>query len=324
MSGIFALKYNLYDTETWQLSANKTFNNGWLYNVTLTGDYAVSGYVTNDGISVENNDYIIIHNKDLSCVDVSCIARSTVDIIEAVQDDYVRFALLKQISDYLSTDYVGKIGALSTALSGDIDSLSNALCADIKSLSTALSTDIKTLSTELSNRIDDLSDSISGTVELSVEKLQDQVIGNDNDIEFLSNNISVEVLRNLDSVHRKKDIVVNAEDHTIKTTLKRTFGDVYDFRVGYMTRFPSPHTMTNEDASWTYDFETNDFILFKKNCTTETVDETCFDIIKDYDEEIKRTYNSLSNQIFVVSSLVNTLSDNLSADISANYESLTA
>lgn len=171
LSGIFALKYSLYDTATWKLSSDKALNNGWLYNVTLTGDYAVSGYVTNDGITVENNDYFIIHDKELSCVDISKIARATVDIIEAVQDDYVRFALLKQISTSLSDDYVKKVTALSDALSADIDKLSAALSGDIDSLTASLST----------------------TAKLSVEELQSQVVSNDNDITFLSSSISTEV-----------------------------------------------------------------------------------------------------------------------------------
>lgn len=165
------MKYSLYDTASWKLSADKTLNNGWLYNVTLTGDYAVSGYVTNDGITIENNDYFIVHDKDLSCVDVSKISRATVDIIEAVQDDYVRFALLRQISTSLSDDYIKKVAALSDALSVDISKLSAALSGDI----------------------DSLSDSLSTTTKLSVEKLQEQITWNDNDITFLSSSISTEV-----------------------------------------------------------------------------------------------------------------------------------
>ena len=268
----------MLDDATKELTADKKLNNGWLYNFTTTD---LSGYRTKDGTLLENNDYLIIHNHSASCINVSEITRETVDIIEAIQSDYVRFALLEKISSALSIDYIKKIGELSGAL--------------------------------------------SGVTRLSVENLQEQIISNDNDIEYLSDAISVEIKRNLDSVHRKKDIVVNAEDHTIITTLKRTFGDVYDIRVGYLTRFPIAHTITNEAGTWSYDFEENDFILFKKNCTADTADETCFDIIKDYDKEIERTYSSLCSQIFDVSTFISNdvtylsgfVKDTISADLYA-------
>lgn len=48
--------------------------------------------------------------------------------------------------------------------------------------------------------------------------------------------------------------------------------------------------MANEDSTWTYSFEENDFIVFCKDCTANDADETCFDIIKDYDKEIAREH----------------------------------
>ena len=62
-------------------------NNGWLYNITTDEPYTTGD---NPPLVLEKNDYIIIHNHDLSCVDVSAITRDTIDIIEAVEDDYVR------------------------------------------------------------------------------------------------------------------------------------------------------------------------------------------------------------------------------------------
>ena len=352
LSDIFALKYNLYNTETWQLSSNKSFNNGWLYNVTLTGDYITNGYITKDGISIENNDYFIIHNKDLSCVDVSCIDRATIDIIEAVQDDYVRFALLENISTTLSSDYFNKIDTLDKDLQDqislndkDIEFLSSEISSndnDIEFLSLEISSndnDIEYISAEISsndNDIEYISAEISSndndieyiSAEISsndndIEFLSSEISSNDNDIEFLSNQLSVEVERNLDSAHYKLDMSINAEDHTIRSTLKRTFGNTYDFRIGYIVRFPQEHTITNEDSSWKYTFEENDFIIFKKNCTIEDVDETCFDIIKDYDKENIRNYTDLTTQLNSTSSIITSdvkylstfLSDTISVDL---------
>lgn len=119
---------------------------------------------------------------------------------------------LKEVSSDLSTDYVGKIAALSDALSGDVGKLSADLSGDIESLSSALSGDVDTLSSDLSGEIealsdslssdiqklsDDLSreiedqiqalsDSISNTVILNVKNLQDQIDANDADIEYLA------------------------------------------------------------------------------------------------------------------------------------------
>ena len=209
LSGLFASYYDLLDGSN-NLTADKSLNNGWLYNFTTTN---TDGYVTNDAVPIhfENNDYIIIHNPNASCVNVSDITREMVDIIEAVQTDYVRFGLLNNISNVLSNDYINKIFNLSTSLStttklsvenlqgqltsndadieylsGQHDWLSTSLSNDINSLSTALSTDIDSLSTTLSTDIDNLSTSLSNTVKRSVEELQGQLTSNDADIEYLS------------------------------------------------------------------------------------------------------------------------------------------
>ena len=97
---------------------NVTLNNGWLYNITTVNPYLVSDDL--DSFTLENNDYIIIHKhgEGISCVDVSALTRENIDIIEAVQDDYVRLYQLYQLSNDLSNDIV----TLSTNLSIDLSS----------------------------------------------------------------------------------------------------------------------------------------------------------------------------------------------------------
>lgn len=102
LSTVFASYYDLMN-DSKELTSDKILENGWLYNFT-TDD--VGGFTTGDGVALENNDYIIIHKHDSNELNVSEISRDNIDIIEAVQDDYVRFTLLNDISNVMSVDYV--------------------------------------------------------------------------------------------------------------------------------------------------------------------------------------------------------------------------
>jgi hypothetical protein len=187
ISGLFASYYDLLDGSN-NLTADKILNNGWMYNFTTAND---DGYKTSDlpSIHFENNDYIIIHNPSASCVNVSDITRDMIDIVEAVQNDYVRFNLLNNISNTLSDDYINKIFNLSTSLSDtvvlSVEKLQDQVIANDNDIE-YLSGQHILLSTALSNEIDNLSTSLSITTKLSVEELQNQLTSNDADIKYLS------------------------------------------------------------------------------------------------------------------------------------------
>lgn len=108
-------------------------SNGYLYSVTLSNN--MSSYTTNDGIEFEPNDYIIIHSHDKDYVKVSELTRDTIDLIESVQDDYVRRYLLNDISTILTDDV--------HYLSGKIDDLA----ADDQYLSNEISTTVEVYDT---------------------------------------------------------------------------------------------------------------------------------------------------------------------------------
>ena len=173
LSDIYLHSFTEYSPET-------KLNNGWLY--CFTTEEPSKKYTTKDGIELEDRDYIVIHtHTDLSAIPVKDICRDTVDIIDTADDDYVRLNLLEQVSSTLSIDYVDRIADLSD------------------SLSTAVSNDIA----YLSGQHDWLSDEISAVMDLSVKNLQDQVTGNDNDIEFLSSEamrLSTELSNEIDNL----------------------------------------------------------------------------------------------------------------------------
>ena len=173
LSDIYLHSFAEYSPET-------KLNNGWLY--CFTTEEPSKKYTTKDGIELDDRDYIVIHtHSDLSAIPVKDICRDTVDIIDTADDDYVRLNLLEQVSSTLSIDYVARVADLSD------------------SLSTAVSNDIA----YLSGQHGWLSDEISTVMDLSVKNLQDQVAGNDNDIEFLSSEamrLSTELSNEIDNL----------------------------------------------------------------------------------------------------------------------------
>ena len=204
MSTIFASYYDLMN-DAKELTADKVLNNGWLYNFT-TDD--ASGFITKDGVSLENNDYIIIHKHGANSLSVSEIVRGNVDIIEAVQNDYVRFALLNAVSTALSTDYVGKISDLSDSISNvtrlSVENLQKQVISNDNDIS-FLSGEAKRLSTELSNNIDSLSDALSTDISSICVDLQLQIQSNDNDIADLSAEVSTKLWLKDPDVYALKD-----------------------------------------------------------------------------------------------------------------------
>lgn len=116
-------------------SSTKELNNGWLYLFTTKTEGGK--YTTADGIELEDRDFIIIHNhnkegeEELSSVKIKDLTKDTIDIIDTIDSDYVRFSLLDQISTLLSSNDVylssehDKLNALEKAdadyLSAEID-----------------------------------------------------------------------------------------------------------------------------------------------------------------------------------------------------------
>lgn len=88
LSTIFGLYYHVIDPVNYTYLSNMSLKNGWMYNITTDEPYIVSGA----NLSLENNDYVIIHSHDTSIlsIDISAINRSNVDIIEAIYDNVFR------------------------------------------------------------------------------------------------------------------------------------------------------------------------------------------------------------------------------------------
>ena len=85
------------------LTTDKDLNNGWLYYVDIADSTQVGPdgkFVTKDGITLEKGDYIVIHSHDenLSCVKVSDIKRSTIDIFDATDSDLIHRAEAVELS----------------------------------------------------------------------------------------------------------------------------------------------------------------------------------------------------------------------------------
>lgn len=229
LSSIFAAYFNIVNP-TGEYIENKSLNNGWLYNITTSKEY-----VTGDGISLENNDYIIIHSHELSCVDVSAITRENIDLIEAVQNDYVRFNKFEDLSVNLSTE----IQSLSTDLSIDVSSISTNLSTDLKRLSSSLSTEVELLSAALSNEIT----ALSGEVYEDLSGLSSTVnneyvhISGDSGIGALSLTSDLSVTGNLtlgsDSTFTKVEIKNNG---TIDYTTDNTGASPQTFEIALQTK----------------------------------------------------------------------------------------
>ena len=186
-----------------EYTADTKLNNGWLY--CFTTEETTGKYTTKDGIELEHRDYIVIHShSDLSSIPVSDIGRDTIDIIDTSDDDYVRLNLLAEVSTALSTDYVGKIEALSislsTTVSNDIDFLSGQHDWLSDEISTVVGLSVENLEGKiasdradisyLSGQHDWLSSQLSTTMDLSVKNLQDQITDNDTDITNIQSYIS--------------------------------------------------------------------------------------------------------------------------------------
>ena len=202
LSAIFGIYLSAFDIDGNYVD-NKSLNNGWLYNITTSAEY-----ITHDGISFENNDYVIIHSHSLSSVDVSALTRDNIDIIEAIQDDYVRFYQHSQ---------------LSTALSGEIGTLSSKLSSEVDALSTSLSTTIDDDFLLSAEAVDIIRGTLTEEIRLLSVKLSNDVsalsVGISSDVKTLSNSLSLEI-GNL-STNLSTD--VNAISTSLSTTVNSDY-----------------------------------------------------------------------------------------------------
>lgn len=200
LSTVFASYYDLMN-DSKELTSDKILENGWLYNFT-TDD--VGGFTTGDGVALENNDYIIIHKHDSNELNVSEISRDNIDIIEAVQDDYVRFTLLNDISNVMSVDYVQRIAALSDTISNttelSVQNLQEQVTSNDDDI-TFLSGETVRISTELSANVS----SVSIIVDSICADLQLQVSANDKDIADVSAQAAAKVWIKDPSVRELED-----------------------------------------------------------------------------------------------------------------------
>lgn len=113
-----------------KLSNMTVLSNGWMFTVTFAGGMlsSVIELSTKDGVVLTPKDYIIIdnHTPD-SCVALSDISRETIDIIDVVDDIFVKRSEHEKTKTDLSNYIDTKVNVVLTSAQNDNDILSNEL-----------------------------------------------------------------------------------------------------------------------------------------------------------------------------------------------------
>lgn len=159
-----------------------TLSNGWMYTVTFDGSMpsSVVELSTADKVVLTPKDYIIIdnHDPDSGGVDISAISRETIDIIDVVDDVFVKRSEYEKAKKDLS-DYV--------------DSKTNEVYSNTKN-------DNKTLSTELTDYIDTKINALDyAKVELTGSRVLSEISQTDGKISVKTRDLSIGELVNADS-----------------------------------------------------------------------------------------------------------------------------
>ena len=160
LSTYIALYYKLMDTSShpYILTTDKDLNNGWLYYVDIADSTQVGPdgkFVTKDGITLEKGDYIVIHSHDenLSCVKVSDIKRSTIDIFDATDSDLIHRAeavkLSTQIDGRIQTN-VTNIQNVREALAKEVEDRE----ADTQNVREALAKEVEDREADVKAEVD--------------------------------------------------------------------------------------------------------------------------------------------------------------------------
>ena len=269
-----------------------------------------------------SNDYFVI-NKDKM---ISDLVIEDLDIFRNAQSEveWLSTSLCADI-DKLSTDLSTEISALDLRVNNTIEfkteDLQNQIISndnDIEFLSAQhdwlsdeLSADIDKLSTDLSTNIDSICASISNTVILSVNNLQDQVISNDEDITYLSNNVKFLLSVDKETMNYKGTLpqIANIIDASSK-----------DLGYNFLSAFIAQNIGTNQQGLLKHGdffkisaiqsclldanippvsvyFGSNDYFVVNKDCTLSNIKAEDIDIFHDAESEVVKLSNTLSNVI---------------------------
>ena len=111
-----------------ELTSMTTLSNGWMYTVTFdeTMPSSIVELSTADKVVLTPKDYIIIdnHDPDSGGVDISAISRETIDIIDVVDDVYVKRSEYEQAKTDLSNYVDSKTSDVSSEAKQDNETLS--------------------------------------------------------------------------------------------------------------------------------------------------------------------------------------------------------
>ena len=158
--------------------------------------------------------------------------------------------------------------------------------------------------------------------DLSVD-LQNQISGNDKDITFLSDCLSIEIEHQKKGVTYFGTLTAGYEQHELTSFLMENFHDEdYKFRVGFQYRIASKITLDREYVG------ENDYLLFNSDCILKELTWNNVDVIRDAyteSEELTRRLNELSDHTISLELSVDGLSaeiDRLSSEISVNIDNL--
>lgn len=106
-----------------ELTSMTTLSNGWMYTVTFdeTMPSSIVELSTADKVVLTPKDYIIIdnHDPDSGGVDISAISRETIDIIDVVDDVYVKRSEYEQAKTDLSNYVDSKTSDVSSEAKQD-------------------------------------------------------------------------------------------------------------------------------------------------------------------------------------------------------------
>ena len=141
------------------------------FTIVINPDCFVNKLVKLELVDSEGNAVKIVNNRNLDIL-IPTNMWTTFQVNEINNNVF----FVKDFDDNEDHHYI-------RVLSNAINIETNARIINDNSISNI----VDKLSTDLSTDIDNLSTSLSTTTKLSVEELQDQIIANDNDIEFLSN-----------------------------------------------------------------------------------------------------------------------------------------
>lgn len=252
----------------------------------------------------DKNQIVFLKDADI----ISAFNEKNVGNEVVLSNGIPSYELFKKTYDELST-YDNNICAyLKDYVDISVDNLSAFLKNTILSVY-GISCRVNELCTELSTAIDDLSTSLSTTTKLSIEQLCAEIIANDKDISAISAYLSNDVM------HYKGDLVFAAGDQLLKTIFGRTVKtDKYKFLDGFVYRAPSDCVVleSSEPGARQIEFEENDYLIFKQDVELTELTFNSFVLIKDYDNEIKRTYDKLSSEINTISTAILLSVDGLS------------